>query len=251
MPDYAALLGDIETACRKGAEKALQMRPTMRTETKKDGSIVTEADRALESDIRAVLAKIDPGTPVWGEEQGYEPPSERGLWMIDPVDGTSNFAFGQPLWGVTAAYFHDKKIRLGVIVVPELGWTFTAVDGQGAFLNGIRLPNIRPGTIEPYELVGLGNLDLPGFNKLPGKPRHIGAFVVEAGIFLRGGMRALVTNGVRMYDAAAGIVMAREIGAEVRELDGSQWQDEKWTRDVRCRTFGFFPPDSNWPFQSQ
>ena len=58
-------------------------------------------------------------------------------------------------------------------------------------------------------------------------------------------------HGVRFYDAAAGIVMAREIGAEVREMDGSQWRDDEWTRDVRCRTFGFFPPQSEWPFQSQ
>lgn len=250
VPDLAALTADLERACQAGAKKALDMRATNAVEVKKDGSIVTAADRALERDLRELFARITPDTPVWGEEEGYEPPNEHGLWMVDPVDGTSNYAYGQPLWGTTAALFHQGKVRLGVIVIPELGWSLTGIDGQGAYCNGVRLTNARPGKIEPHELVGVGNLD-HDHDGYPGKLRHLGSFVVEAGIFLRGGMRALITNGVRFYDAAAGIVMAREVGAEIREMDGSQWRDDEWTRDVRCRTFGFFPPQSEWPFQSQ
>ncbi len=252
VPDYAALLEDVQAACEQGARTALQLRERMAREIKPDGSIVTEADRAVEHDIRAVLDRIAPNVPVWGEEHGYQPPTEAGLWMIDPVDGTSNFAFGQPLWGVTASFFHQGRIRLGVIVAPQLGWSLSAVEGQGAFLNGVRLPDVKPGPIQPFELVGHGNLDVPIKRSYPGKPRHIGSFVVEAAIYLQGGMRALVTNGVRLYDAGAGIVMAREIGADLRNLDGTEFDESQWTRDVKCAPFGFFPPDSEWPFaQSQ
>ena len=85
--------------------------------------------------------------------------------------------------------------------------------------------------------------------RYPGKVRHVGAFVVEAGMFATGGLRVLLTNGVRLYDAAAGIVIARELGAEIREMDGSDWDETEWTKPDRCRTFGFFPPGSGWPFE--
>ena len=248
VPDFAALLGDIEKACRDGAKKALDIRPGMKREIKPDGSIVTDADRTVETLLRERIAAMTPGAPVWGEELGYEAPNEKGLWLLDPIDGTSNFAFGQPLWGVTAAYFAEGAVQFGAICIPEMGWTFTAINGQGAYLNGSRLPKVKSGTIEPYELVVFGDVRMANNNDLPGKVRHLGSFVVEAGIFARGGMRALLTNGVRMYDAAAGVVIAREVGAEVREMDGSLWEDALWTRPVRCRTFGFFPPDSGWPF---
>ncbi|MEX2243421.1 MAG: inositol monophosphatase family protein [Fimbriimonadaceae bacterium] len=252
MPDYSALLGDLESTCKRAAQLALEMRPSMDREIKPDGSIVTTADKACEIYIRGRIATAMPGAPVWGEEFGFEEPSEQGLWLVDPIDGTSNFAFGQPLWGVTAAYVQDGAIQLGAICVPELDWSFAAMRGKGAFLNGARMEVLAPGAIEPYELVGYGDAKMASGHGFPGKFRHIGAFVVEAGAFATGGLRALLTNGVRMYDAAAGVVLAREVGAEVKELDGSDWRDADWTKPIRCRTFGFFPQGSNWPFsQSQ
>lgn len=246
------MLEDVLAACENGAQTALQMRSAMGREIKKDGSIVTEADKAVERDIRAVLSRIAPGAPIWGEEGGFQPPSEHGLWMVDPIDGTSNFAFGQPLWGVTVSLFHQGRIQLGAIVVPELDWSLAAVEAQGCYLNGARLSPISSGKIEPFELVGYGNLDFPQRGNYPGKARHIGAFVVEAALFLQGGLRCLITNGVRLYDAGAGIVMAREVGADVRCLDGTDFNESAWTRDAKCDPFGFFPTGSIWPFdQSQ
>lgn len=251
MPDYCALLGEIETACTKAGRKALEMQPQIDREIKPDGSIVTDADRVVERDLRETIEKLTPGAAVWGEEFGYSAPTSAGFWTIDPVDGTSNYAFGQPLWGVTAAYYHEGSLRLGVISLPSMGWTLTAARGSGAFLNGKRLEAVKPGAIMAYDLVGFGDVLMADRYGYPGKVRHHGSFVVEAALFVTGGLRALVTDRVCLYDAAAGVVLAREVGAEVRELDGSVWDESLWTKPSTCRPFGFFPAESGWNFQSQ
>lgn len=248
MPADPSLQSELEEICRRAGEIALKCREDLHSELKEDGSIVTNADRKVEEFIREELVKISPGTPVWGEEMGYEEPNEKGLWVIDPVDGTSNFSYGQPLWGVTVAHVQDGKVQTGCINAPELGWSITASRGNGAFMNGRPMAPIEPGPIERHQLVGYANVKLVCKQRLPGKFRHIGAFVIEAGMFFTGGFRALITDGVRLYDAAAGIVIARELGAEIKELDGTDWDEAEWLRPVKCRKFGFFPKDSQWPF---
>ena len=248
MPDHSALLDEVEAMCREAGGIALRCRESLQTELKPDGSIVTNADREVEEFLRREIGRAMPGAAVWGEEMGYEAPNEKGLWVIDPVDGTSNFTYGQPLWGTTVGYFQDGALQLGCINCPELGWSLAGRKGGGATLNGEAMDPVRPGKIERFDLVGYGSIQMAAERRYPGKVRHVGAFVVEAGMFVTGGLRALLTNGVRLYDAAAGIVIARELGAEIREMDGSEWDETEWTRPERCRTFGFFPPDSGWKF---
>ena len=103
----------------------------------------------------------------------------------------------------------------------------------------------------PEHAEGYGDVLMADRYGYPGKVRHHGSFVVEAALFVTGGLRALVTDKVCLYDAAAGVVLAREVGAEVRELDGSVWDESLWTKTSTWRPFGFFPPESGWNFQSQ
>lgn len=251
MPDLPSLLAGLESACVQAAQLALKEKLRAERSIKPDGSIVTTMDLAAEDLIRQQIKAMGSRAAVWGEEHGYEAPNEHGLWLIDPIDGTSNYAFGQPLWGVTLAYFFDGKIRAGCICVPELGWTFSSYEGGGVSLNGSPMKPVSCGRLQPHELVGYGNFEMDGIPPHPGKPRHVGSFVVEAGLFLTGGLRVLLTNGVRLYDAAAGILMARELGAEVREIGGQAFDESLWTIPAKCPRFGFFPKDSAWPFQSQ
>ena len=248
MPDLSALLVEVEAMCREAGEIALRCRESLQTELKPDGSIVTNADRDVEEFLRGEIGRATPGAAIWGEEMGYEAPNEKGLWMIDPVDGTSNFTYGQPLWGTTVGFYQDGALQLGCINVPELNWSLAGLKGGGATMNGEAMAPIAAGKIEAHHLVGYGSVKMATARRYPGKVRHVGAFVVEAGMFVTGGLRALIANGVRLYDAAAGIVIARELGAEIREMDGSEWDEREWTKPERCRTFGFFPADSGWPF---
>ena len=108
----AAALGDI---VQQAGKVAIASRAHMVRELKKDGSIVTNADRDAELFIRSELQRFIPGSTVWGEEFGHDGDSPDGLWLVDPIDGTSNFSFGSPLWGVSVALLKDGVIQLGAI----------------------------------------------------------------------------------------------------------------------------------------
>lgn len=223
---------------------AVRLRSTAVTERKPDGSLVTTADKDVEAFLRAELPTLLPGTSIWGEEFGFEEPGPAGTWLVDPVDGTSNYVFGQPLWGVTVALLVEGRLTVGSVVVPDLGWAFSAATGEGAWLNGSRLPHIAPGPIQPFELVGQADDGHEVFDFLPGKRRHYGAFVVEAMMMAKGGLRAMIATKAHLYDAAGSLVVLRECGADVRTPRGEDFDEAQWARPGRCGPFAIVPKDT-------
>ena len=213
-------------------------------EMKLDGSVVTETDRAIEVYFREQLPKIVPGAAIWGEEYGFDEPTEEGLWVIDPIDGTSNFAFGIPLWGITAALFQNGEMQIGVMSLPCQGITVAAAKGHGAWENGVQLPKFRPGKIEPMELIGIADSSEAFTYPYPGKMRHFGSFVVESVFFCTGRLRMMTTDGVKLYDCGTGVLAARELGAEIVHHDGRPMHESEWTKPTPMEPFVFLPPDS-------
>lgn len=108
---------------------------------KTDGSIVTEADLACQQAIAAALAARWPRIPLLGEEmepavqQALLNESAEGLWCLDPLDGTSNFAAGIPYFAVALAYVRRGEVQLGLVYDPVRDECYTAARGQGAWLN--------------------------------------------------------------------------------------------------------------------
>ncbi|HWD37798.1 MAG TPA: inositol monophosphatase family protein, partial [Fimbriimonas sp.] len=208
----AAELGEIVKAA---GEVAMQGRGRLVSELKKDGSIVTNADRDVETWLRPRLTELVPGSSVWGEEFGHDGMSEHGLWLVDPVDGTSNFSFGSPLWGVSVALMVEDRIVLGAISLPDLGELYLAEHGQGAFKNGDRIPAIPPGPIRDHELLsyGEGVAKFLGSRKAPGKQRLSGAFVVDGTFTAVQRYRGLIGIRERLYDVAACLAICAELDA--------------------------------------
>jgi histidinol-phosphatase len=101
----------------------------LRVETKPDLTPVSEADRAVETSLRARLAQERPGEPVLGEEEGG---ADASGWILDPIDGTRNYTRGIPVWATLIA-FAD---RIAVVSAPALGRRWWAERGAGAFANG-------------------------------------------------------------------------------------------------------------------
>lgn len=215
-------------------------------ELKGDGSLVTETDKRVETFFRERLDQVAPGAAFWGEEEGFAEPTEEGLWLIDPIDGTTNFAYGLPSWGVTVGLYRGTEMVLGAMCMPMFNDWIAAEKGKGAFRNGAPLPKLKPGGIEPYEPVGFGDLTLLSELRIPGKIRHVGAFVAESFGFLTQGMRAQATSSLCLYDAACGILAAREIGAELVHYDGRPFQESEWVAPTRVEPFIFLPPDCTW-----
>ena len=108
-------------------------------EHKADRSLVTTADRTAEQRFRELAAKLTPEAGVLGEEFGHDRPEAEFKWVIDPVDGTAEFAAGLPTWGtITGLWFREEPL-LGVIDHPALALRSHAAHRRGAFANGRRL----------------------------------------------------------------------------------------------------------------
>lgn len=216
---------------------------------KDDGSIVTNADEKVEAWLRTQLEKLAPGTKVWGEETGYSEAGDEGLWLVDPIDGTSNYSYGGPLWGVSVALYREGRIVMGAISLPDLDEIYLGIAGQGATLNGEPIKPIKPGPILDHEPVNFpdGLIFRYPDQKWPGKHRSLGSFVVDATFVATQRLRALISHKIRLYDAAAGICIAREVGATVRYADGTHF-DERAHLDGKTimKPFGFFPQDCNF-----
>lgn len=218
---------------------------------KPDGSIVTNGDRAVETWLREKLPTLVPGTTVWGEEFGFDDAGPNGRWLVDPVDGTSNYAYGSPLWGVSIALEVGGRLKLGAVNLPDLGELYLGEDGGGAFLNGEPLSPIVPGPIRPEELTSYNERVAGALTDVPGKQRLSGAFVIDGTFTIRGRYRALVAMREKLYDVAACVVFARELGMDVRYVDGSPFQERELLVDRHIgRPWGILPAQSGWVVES-
>ncbi len=103
---------------------------------KADGSVVTEADIAVERMLSAALTRHRPSDAVLGEELGAVGQSSR-RWIIDPIDGTMNFVAGRPDWGVHVALERDGEVIVGVVTRPVLGRRWWAGRGGGAYVGAL------------------------------------------------------------------------------------------------------------------
>ena len=110
--------------------------------TKPDMTPVSDADRAAEEAIRALLASERPDDAILGEEFGTSGDSRR-QWIIDPIDGTSNFVRGVPVWATLIALAVDGVPVLGVVSAPALGKRWWAARGEGAFVRDAESPQGR------------------------------------------------------------------------------------------------------------
>lgn len=104
--------------------------------TKADESPVTLADRAAETDMRAVLGQRVPADGIYGEEHGPERLDAERIWVLDPIDGTRSFITGSPLWGTLIGLLHHGRVAFGMVDMPVLKERWIGEAGKGATRNG-------------------------------------------------------------------------------------------------------------------
>jgi myo-inositol-1(or 4)-monophosphatase len=199
---------------------------------KGEADLVTDADRASEELIARLLLEAYPGDALLAEESGYTPSSLAGgrMWVVDPLDGTTNYAHRFPLYAVSIALVVDDVVQVGVVTVPPLGETFEAVRGGGARLNGA--------PVAPSGCHELGRaLLVTGFPYDPGERQlnldHWNRFVMEAQAVRRIGSAAYDLccvacgrfdgyweRGPSAWDLAAGSLLVSEAGGIVSSYNG-------------------------------
>lgn len=204
----------------------------LRIETKPDRTPVTDADRAVEQAIRDVIAAERPGDTVLGEEfgGGREPGRQ---WILDPIDGTTNFLRGQPIWATLIALAVDGVPVVGVVSAPALGRRWWAAKGSGAWavstgeeaqlLQVSGVADLADAYISYNALQywdDAGWLDrLLALTRTVWRARGLGDFwsymlVAEGQLDMAG------EHGVQVYDVAALTPIVEEAGGRFTDLDG-------------------------------
>lgn len=247
MPaDLLKLLPGVEAALKAVAETEILPRfLKVARQHKADGSTFSEADIAAQEFLTRALGQLL-HLPMLGEEMSDSAQREawqagdKGLWVMDPIDGTTNFLVGLPQFAVSVALLRGGKPVLGVSYLPMAGEMFSAVAGRGAWLNG-----------EPLPLRSSGNqlsraVACVDFKRLPAElaahlvqsspiysQRNFGSSVLEWCYLAAGRVDAVLHGGQRLWDHAAGSLLVREAGgcaATFREDDFDQ--ANPWRRQV-------------------
>jgi myo-inositol-1(or 4)-monophosphatase len=195
-------------------------------------NFVTAADRRAEEILQAELAKARPGYGFLGEEGGHKAgPDKSHCWIVDPLDGTTNFLHGIPQFAISIALDRDGVIVAGIIYNPANEELFTAERGKGAFLNDQRLRVAARRRMEDAVvacgLPHLGRGDLGLFRKeitavqerVAGL-RRFGAAALDLAWVASGRFDAYWERDLSPWDMAAGILMVREAGGFATDLDG-------------------------------
>ena len=197
------------------------------------GDFVTRADREAEATIREDLMAARPSYGFWGEEGGEEEgedPTRR--WIVDPLDGTTNFLHGLPHWAVSIALEHKGAIVAGVIYDPVKDEMFYAEKGFGAFVNESRLRvSGRNRMAECLFATGLpwaGRSDLPETLQdlariLPACAgvRRFGSAALDLACVAAGRCDGFWERRLHAWDVAAGIIILKEAGGLIEPLDPS------------------------------
>jgi len=194
-------------------------RTGLAVETKADLTPVTEADREVEAELRRILAGERPDDAVLGEEQGAAGGGSR-RWILDPIDGTRNYARGIPVWATLIALETRGMVQVGVVSAPALHSRWWAERGQGAFANGVPAHVSAIVRVEEAVLSFSIESTVPPLARSAWHARGLGDFwahmlVAEGAV--DGAVDAL---GLSEWDLAAVQVIVEESGGRFSDLKG-------------------------------
>jgi myo-inositol-1(or 4)-monophosphatase len=230
MPDPRALL-DLAVAAAEDAAGLLRARRPSTVDTKSSSTdLVTDLDRAAEALIVGRLLEVRPDDGIEGEEGGGRTGTSGVRWVIDPLDGTTNFVYDYPASAVSIAAEADGEVVAGVVVDLHLGDRFTAVRGGGAHRDGAP---IRASVVDDLAVALLAtgfSYDrdarrrqadvlphvLPAVRDL----RRSGSAALDLCAVACGRVDGFWERGLAPWDRAAGALIAAEAGAVVTDLDG-------------------------------
>ncbi|MGE0870799.1 MAG: inositol monophosphatase [Kofleriaceae bacterium] len=234
------LLDAARDAARAASDLLRTARPADIRSKTDPKDLVTEWDLRSEQAIRDVLARHVPEVPVLGEEAGWtgEDRSSDLRWVVDPIDGTVNFAHGLPIWSVAIAAERDGRAVVGVVAAPALGWWFEAATGHGAFTNGgERLAVSATSALDhallvtgfPYDRATSPDnnfAEWEHFQRTAGACRRLGCASIDLCLVARGWMDGYWERKLKPWDVSAGALIVKEAGGTVTNTHGGTFSSE-------------------------
>jgi myo-inositol-1(or 4)-monophosphatase len=197
-------------------------------------NLVTEADKMSEDLIIAAINSSFPDHGILSEESPAQNSSAKLRWIIDPLDGTTNYAHGYPVFCVSIALENEGVIVLGVIYDPLREDMFVAVRGSGAYLNGKKLKVSPTATLSrsllatgfPYDIRMSKDNNLNYFNLMAVEAqaiRRAGAAALDIAYLAAGRFDGFWELKLMPWDVAAGGLMVEESGGVISNMSGGSW----------------------------
>jgi myo-inositol-1(or 4)-monophosphatase len=233
--DYREYLGVAERAAIAAGALLRNAYGRVEAREKRPGDLVTDADLASQRLIASILSDAFPDHTLLAEEEGVRPdPSRAWRWVVDPLDGTINFAHGFPFWSVSIALEHAGRLVVGVVHNPLTGEMYSAASGSGATRNGLpisvshveRLGASLIATAMPTEFEADVERQLAYFRRFSTgthSVRRTGSSALNLALVAAGGFDACYATLMYPWDAAAGVVLVREAGGRVTDLSGDDY----------------------------
>jgi myo-inositol-1(or 4)-monophosphatase len=193
--------------------------------------IVTDADRASEDIIMGAISREFPGHDILTEETETEGSGSRWLWVVDPLDGTINFAHGFPHFCVSMALMDEERLFAGMIYDPLKDERFCAVQGRGAFLNGKRIRVSRAEKLTesvvatgfPYDRAYSPDNNVAEFSRVVTRVqgmRRAGSAALDLAYVACGRLDGFWELKLKPWDQAAGMLLVAEAGGTVSDREG-------------------------------
>jgi myo-inositol-1(or 4)-monophosphatase len=228
MPSY--LETSVEIAREAGALLSKYFERRVTFELKGEHDLVTEADRASEQLVIERLSSHFPSHSIVAEEGGGHIGSSEYCWYVDPLDGTTNFAHGFPMYNITMALEQSGELIAGVIFDPEHNEMFTAERGSGAYLNNRRIRVSKVNRLE-NTLVATGfpsrkrheNVNIHFYYQLAMLThgvRRAGSAALDLAYVASGRLDGFWEFGLNPWDMAAGILLITEAGGKCSDMKG-------------------------------
>lgn len=226
---------DVAVRAAKAAGEILLAHRGRVTVERKAGfrDLVTEADRLAEAAASRTILEAFPDHSLLGEETGEHQGQSTWRWLVDPLDGTTNYAHGLPHFAVSVALVGQDGPVVGVVHLPALGETYSAARGRGAWCNGRKLSVSAASCLEDCLLVTGFPHDLS-----PGRPtnldhmealvrrsrgvRLVGAAAIDLAYVAAGVFDAYWDLSNHAWDVAAGVLLVEEAGGRVSDMAGGR-----------------------------
>jgi len=190
---------------------------------KPDHSFVTASDLAADQMISAAVRQHYPQDMILSEEmQTSSPAAAPAVWIIDPLDGTTNYSLGLHVWGVSIARLVDGWPDTAAIYFPIIDELYTAQRGKGAFINGQRTYTRQPGPGQPNGFLACCSRSHRRYKiSIPYKTRIMGSTAYHLCLVARGPALLALEATPKIWDLAAAWLVIHEAGGTITTLDGS------------------------------
>jgi myo-inositol-1(or 4)-monophosphatase len=226
-----------EAVVQAGAAQVAALGHDLHIRKKGDIDLVTEVDLAVERRFRATVAERFPDHEVLGEEYSSAADARsaaRCRWIFDPVDGTTNFAHGLPIFCASLAFEEDGVVQAGAVYDPTRRELFTASRGEGAFLNGRPLRVSSEEVLRdallctgfPYDVHEAREEMVALFSEFLGRARavrRLGSAAIDLCYVAAGRLDGFWEGRLQPWDTAAGAVIVEEAGGVVSTWTGAAW----------------------------